>query len=92
MPVRFGGEEFMVILPQTKADTLAEIGDRLRLAVCATPVTAADGKHSIPVTVSVGLTVFRPDEDHAEALLARADRALYRAKDAGRNRVEIDYG
>lgn len=92
VPVRFGGEEFMVILPQTKAHTLAEIGERLRLAVCATPVTASDGKLSIPVAISVGLAVFRPDEDLAEALLAHADRALYRAKGAGRNRVEIDYG
>lgn len=90
LAVRFGGEEFLVVLPQTKADSLAGIGERLRAAVAASPVAADGGKHSIQVRVSVGLAAFRVGLDKADTLLARADQALYRAKNAGRNRVEID--
>ncbi len=90
--VRYGGEEFMVILPQTKSEKVAEIGERLRAAVAARPVRVADDQISLDVTTSVGVALFQPGSDDAASLIERADKALYRAKEAGRNRVEIDAG
>jgi diguanylate cyclase (GGDEF)-like protein len=92
VPVRFGGEEFMVILPQTLPEKLFEIGERLRLAIADVPVVIDQSGTAIPVTVSVGLAVFVPGKDTAASLLERADQALYRAKRGGRNRVELDGG
>lgn len=90
VPVRFGGEEFMVILPQTLPEKLFEIGERLRLAIADVPVVIDQSGTAIPVTVSVGLAVYLPGKDTAASLLERADQALYRAKRGGRNRVELD--
>ncbi len=90
--VRYGGEEFMVILPQTKSEKVAEIGERLRATVAARPVRAADGQISLDVTASVGVALFQPGSDDSASMIERADKALYRAKEAGRNRVEIDAG
>jgi len=93
VPVRYGGEEFMLILSQTCQHELEHIGERLRQAVAATPVTVAlagGGSLEIPVTVSVGLSTFLRDGDTADALISRADQALYKAKASGRNRVVVD--
>ena len=81
---RFGGEEFLVVMhaPPSGAEEAAE---RLRARVCAEPIVLGDETKT--VTVSVGVAHAKPDEAGKE-LLARADRALYRAKDGGRNRVE----
>jgi diguanylate cyclase (GGDEF)-like protein len=92
VPVRFGGEEFMVILPQALAEKLGDIGERLRAAVADVPVVIDQSGTAIPVTLSVGIAVFKTGSDTAATLLERADQALYRAKRGGRNRVEIDFG
>jgi len=84
---RYGGEEFLFLLPGAPLDQAREVAERLRAAVAATPF-GAEG-HTIPVTVSVGVAALRADED-ATALIARADAALYRAKGAGRDCVEVD--
>ena len=88
--VRFGGEEFMLILPQADVNSLAMIGEKIRQAVATSPVGLGAGGRSTPITVSVGITAFRADADSGESLITRADRMLYRAKENGRNRVEFD--
>jgi two-component system chemotaxis response regulator CheY len=75
---RYGGEEFVVVLPGQVSPHARSAADRLRAAVEA----------STPVTISVGVAAFLPDVDEDPvAVLRRADEALYRAKGAGRNRV-----
>ena len=84
---RFGGEEFVIVFPDTDPDGLRSLAERLRLAVESTPVpVAADG--AIRLTVSIGCTVVRPD-DSFDDLLRRADTALYESKNAGRNKVSF---
>lgn len=83
---RYGGEEFAVLLPETPAAGARMIAERLRAAVAAEPVPVAEGV-ALPITVSVGLAVFPSDAADDAALLAAADRALYAAKQRGRNRV-----
>jgi diguanylate cyclase (GGDEF)-like protein len=81
---RYGGEEFLLILPDTAADAARKTLDRLRAIVSELDWTAISA--GMKVTMSVGVVGIREGET-ADAALARADAALYRAKDAGRNRV-----
>ena len=87
--VRYGGEEFMVIIPQASAEEIAAIGEKMRQAIAAAPVEIDAGQAPIAVTLSVGVAAFHAETDNAESLIARADAALYGAKRGGRNRVEI---
>ncbi|MFC3535731.1 diguanylate cyclase [Couchioplanes azureus] len=82
---RYGGEEFAVILPDLDEGG-PDLAERIREAIADTPVPTRDG--ALPVTVSVGITHLHPDDDGLDQVLARADHALYRAKQGGRNRVE----
>jgi two-component system cell cycle response regulator len=90
---RIGGEEFIVALPQTAASNALALANRLRLAVEAAPVRI-DTATAISVTISVGLAVSGPltpaGAEPVAAALARADRALLRAKADGRNQVTTD--
>lgn len=88
--VRFGGEEFMLILPKTEVHQLVGIGEKIRQAVAASPVDLGSIGAWLPLTISVGVAAFHAHSDNREALIARADAALYRAKEGGRNRVELD--
>jgi len=88
--LRYGGEEFMLILPETDAHPLAAIGEKVRQAVSATPVDLGTNGVLLPLTISVGVAAFHADSDSGETLIARADAALYRAKEGGRDRVEFD--
>ncbi|GGA08704.1 diguanylate cyclase [Neptunicoccus cionae] len=84
---RYGGEEFLVILRDTPLETLQEIADRLRRAICHSPFLDESGNR-ITVSASIGVSTsagFGGGE--AMEVLEFADRALYRAKDSGRNRV-----
>jgi len=85
---RVGGEEFGVLLPATDAAGIRHSAERLRHAVGDEPLAFADARH--PVTVSVGASMLLTQEADAEALLRRADQALYRAKADGRDRVVFD--
>ncbi len=78
---RFGGEEFLVLLPDTALEEAIVVAERIR-ANCAEPSTEPS------CTVSIGITVNKTDTDTMDALLARADAAMYQAKTNGRNRVE----
>src|SRR4051794_35944065 len=75
---RLGGEEFLVLLPDTNAEAAQHMAERVRAEVASAPAP-------VPVTVSIGLATW--DGESAEEFLQRADEALYAAKDAGRNRV-----
>ncbi len=82
---RFGGEEFVLLLPYTNLEQAAIFAERVREAIASKPVDHY-GK-SIPVTLSAGVATY-PSGDTLEGLLRRADQAMYRAKEQGRNRVE----
>jgi len=82
---RYGGEEFLLILPDTSAEAAARILDRLRMIVA--DIDWDSIAHGVGVTISAGIASAEKGET-SDTLLARADAALYRAKENGRNRVE----
>jgi diguanylate cyclase (GGDEF)-like protein len=82
---RYGGEEFVVLLPQIGEPTARQLAERIRVVVSAEAVVA--GEHRLNVTVSIGGASRQPGELTPRMLLERADQALYQAKRSGRNRV-----
>lgn len=82
---RYGGEEFLLVMPETDADFAAAVAERLRSEVEKIPFKTRSG--TFPVTVSIGIAEWQGAADTAETLIKRADKALYAAKRAGRNRV-----
>jgi len=87
---RCGGEEFIIVMPETDMAVAAMVAERLRRRIAAEPFAISQGTRSIPVTLSIGIAALRGRDDTAAALLKRADQALYRAKRDGRNRVVPD--
>jgi diguanylate cyclase (GGDEF)-like protein len=85
--VRYGGEEFLVVLPKADAGRAWEVGERMRQRVCERAFDIGDGL-ALLLRISVGIAQWRLDEPMAD-LIDRADTALYGAKDRGRNRVEV---
>jgi len=83
---RYGGEEFLLVLPETNNDTAKRTLDRLRAIIADLDWSAISP--GMMVTISAGIATLRPD-DAPDSLLARADSALYKAKDLGRNRVIV---
>ncbi|MBP1772371.1 MAG: putative histidine kinase, partial [Holophagaceae bacterium] len=83
---RWGGEEFVVLLPETGHDRAVEVAERLCCAVAGTPVTPPEGP-PFHFTASIGVASWSPGDTGVDLILGRADRALYEAKHAGRNRV-----
>lgn len=83
---RFGGEEFLVVLPGTDAEGAARAAERLRRAVSGAPFGTEAGP--VRATVSGGVAQWRDGQDEVQ-LLRRADRALYRAKERGRDRISV---
>jgi len=83
---RFGGEEFVLLLPATPPAVGAKLLETLRAAIEACPFHFKGER--VTITISMGLATFRAGE-HSDLVLKRADQALYRAKNAGRNRVEL---
>ncbi|BDM63064.1 GGDEF domain-containing protein [Shewanella sp. NFH-SH190041] len=82
---RIGGEEFAILLPHSRLDEATLVAERIRCAIAKRQISAAGSQFHI--TVSIGLTQLSED-DNCSSALTRADAALYRAKAAGRNRVE----
>jgi two-component system cell cycle response regulator len=83
---RYGGEEFVLVMPETDASYAAFVAERLRSDVECGPFKTRFGAE-FPMTVSIGLAEWHGASDSAEAMIKRADQALYTAKRAGRNRV-----
>ena len=90
--VRYGGEEFLILLPEASGTTATVVAEKIRAAVEATQFTLPDGRPSRQVTVSVGVSVMPEDADQVEQLIKAADDQLYRAKREGKNRVSIKSG
>ncbi len=84
---RYGGEEFILLLPKTAIEGAAELAQRIRQTIEAKPVTSSMGE-SVHFTVSVGVSEADYEKDSTiEAVIKRADDAMYRAKREGRNRT-----
>jgi len=88
---RYGGEEFIVIMPDTSLTLAMQAGERLRRAVQAAPFPIGRSG-SLTITMSGGVAAAIPPSDTLEALLSRADEALFAAKRAGRDRISIEPG
>jgi two-component system, cell cycle response regulator len=86
---RFGGEEFFVAMPDVDQHAAAHAAERIRRAVEGAPVVLPGGAGQVNVTVSIGVAIASTADDDAEAIIKRADCALYQSKEAGRNRVSF---
>ena len=82
---RFGGEEFMVLLPNTNSTIACDVAERLR-RITEQTVIQTDNSVTFCITVSIGVATWGPRSESAHAMLAQADTALYQAKHQGRNR------
>jgi two-component system cell cycle response regulator len=87
LPCRWGGEEFVVIMPDTPLQQAVSAGERLRQIVSETAFATTEGE--LRVTMSGGVAVSGGSQDAVESIVKRADDALYRAKSAGRNKVLV---
>ncbi len=87
---RYGGEEFVVVMPETDLRVAGLVAERLRAAVAGEPFAIENGARRIDVTLSIGIATFGGGDDAIAAVLKRADQALYRAKHDGRNRVVVE--
>ena len=86
---RLGGDEFVLLFPETTCDHAYEVMNRICLALGSQPFTLSD--RSVSMTISSGVAGLISADDTIDTLLERADRALYRAKEAGRNRVVAEH-
>jgi two-component system cell cycle response regulator len=84
---RFGGEEFVVVMPDTDAAIAKIVAERIRAEIERTPFTVGTDGRTVNVTISIGVSSLHHGSDRIEDLMKRADVALYEAKSAGRNRV-----
>lgn len=89
LPVRYGGDEFLVVMPGTDRAGATVFGERLRAEMAALAFPDVTPVANIRVTVSVGIALYPEHGSHASAVLNACDQALYRAKEEGRDRVTI---
>lgn len=87
---RYGGEEFIIVLPGRTAEQARQLGERLRVMVSELRIGAGEG--AARFTVSIGVAGRQNSEQHAQPVIDRADRALYTAKRSGRNQVQVAPG
>ena len=87
LPVRHGGEEFVVVMPDTDLEAARRVAERIRLHVAGSPFRVMDGEELLSITISVGVAASCGPDDSSHALVKRADEAVYVAKSQGRNRV-----
>ena len=86
---RYGGEEFLIILPETTGDAAAALMERCQRKIADIPYDDGSGSSPVSVTISAGIAEFNTDDHSIEDLIGRADRALYRAKENGRDQVVV---
>ena len=86
---RYGGEEFVLVLPDSDETAALAIAERLRARLDHDPIPVSGGQRELSITISLGVATVRGTNDTPEALLKRADEALYKAKRDGRNRVML---
>jgi two-component system cell cycle response regulator len=84
---RYGGEEVVVLVPDTPLEGARAVAERIREQVEGTPFPISQGTQAVTVTVSIGVAAREADDGSGGDILKRADLALYRAKEEGRNRV-----
>jgi two-component system cell cycle response regulator len=84
---RYGGEEFVIVMPETDLQVAQMVAERLRRSIAGEAFTIEKGTKRIEVTISIGLSTLERKGEPVRDLLKRADTALYRAKHDGRNRV-----
>jgi two-component system cell cycle response regulator len=87
---RYGGEEFVVVMPDTDLGVANRVAERIRRRIAGEIFPVERGARAVEVTVSVGIATLAGISDTAPVILKRADEALYRAKRSGRNRVVSD--
>jgi two-component system, cell cycle response regulator len=87
---RYGGEEFVVVMPDTDLGVATLVAERIRRRIASEPFPIERGSRSIEVTISIGISARMGPQDNASQMIKRADEALYRAKRDGRNRVVAD--
>jgi two-component system cell cycle response regulator len=87
---RYGGEEFVIVMPETDMAVATMVAERIRRRIAAEPFPIQEGARKLEVTISIGLSAIGTPGDNAASILKRADTALYRAKRDGRNRVVPD--
>ena len=89
LPARFGGEEFVILFSETDAQPALQVAERLRQTFEATSVLESDAPdaRTVRFTASIGVATVCDEDQTVESILKRADKALYRAKEGGRNRV-----
>jgi two-component system cell cycle response regulator len=84
---RYGGEEFVVVMPETDLGVAGMVAERIRRAIASNPFSVSSGQNRLDVTISIGLATLDAKGEQIADVLKRADQALYRAKRDGRNRV-----
>ena len=87
---RYGGEEFVIVMPETDMAVASMVAERIRRRIATEPFPIQQGAKNLEVTISIGIAAIGAPGDNAAAILKRADTALYRAKRDGRNRVVQD--
>jgi two-component system cell cycle response regulator len=87
---RYGGEEFVIVMPETDMAVASMVAERLRRRIAGEPFAIQQGARNLEVTISIGIAALGASGDNAASILKRADQALYRAKRDGRNRVVQD--
>ena len=87
IPTRFGGEEFLLALPDSDIKAAYNLAERIRLAVSA--IKFNDGETDFGITVSMGISTLKNDESSLDPVIKRADGKLYDAKKTGRNKIEL---
>jgi two-component system cell cycle response regulator len=87
LPCRYGGEEFVVVMPGTSLEDAGMIAERIRRDVASAPFRIMEGQEHLTITISVGVAASLGGDDTPDALIKRADEGVYEAKARGRNKV-----